>query len=69
MGCPAGQNDTPASLQQAVLTFKNGGVTDVTEVDLTDRPLFTQVAAQQGYKPQYVLNDTGGAVLREQNRP
>jgi hypothetical protein len=63
LGCPAGQNDTPASMEQAVLAFKNGGVTDVTEVDLTDYPLFTQVAAQQGYKPQYVLNDTGGAVI------
>jgi hypothetical protein len=57
LGCPAGQNDTPAAMEQAVLAFKNGGVSDVTEVDLTDFPLFTQVASQQNYKPRYVLND------------
>jgi hypothetical protein len=57
LGCPAGQNDTPAAMEQAVLAFKNGGVTDVTEVDLTDFALFTQVASQQNYKPQYIMND------------
>jgi hypothetical protein len=30
MACPAGQSDTSASMQQAVLSFKNAGVTDVT---------------------------------------
>ena len=61
LGCPAGQSDSAASMEQAVLAFKSAGVTDVTEVDLVDFALFTQVAAQQGYKPQYVLTDPGFA--------
>jgi len=61
LGCPAGQSDTPASMEQAVLSFKEAGVTDVTEVDLVDFALFTQVAAQQNYKPQYTLTDPGFA--------
>lgn len=61
LGCPAGQNDSPAAMEQAVLNFKNAGVTDVTEVDLTDFALFTQIAGQQNYKPQYVLSDSAAA--------
>lgn len=57
LGCPAGQSDTAASMEQAVLSFKNAGVTDVTEVNLTDYAVFTQVAQQQNYKPQYVFDD------------
>ena len=57
LGCPAGQVDTTASMQQAVLSFKNAGVTDVNEVGVGDFGMFTQVAQQQNYKPHYVLDD------------
>lgn len=66
LGCPAGQADTNASMEQVVLNFKNAGVTDVTEVDLNDFVLFTVIAAQQNYKPQYVLNDTALADISKQ---
>ena len=58
LGCPAGQSDTPAAMEQAVLNFKSAGVTDVTEVDLADFALFTQIAAQQNYRPRYLLTDS-----------
>jgi hypothetical protein len=61
LGCPAGQTDTPASMEQAVLSFKNAKVTDVTEVGLGDWGLFTQVAQQQGYTPHYVFTDSAAA--------
>ena len=51
LACPAGQNDTPASMEQAVLSFKNAGVTDVTEAGVNDVGLFTQVAQQQITRP------------------
>ena len=56
--CPAGQQDTSASMEQAVLSFKSAGVTDVTEVDVTDYGLFSQVAAQQDYTPHYLFTDS-----------
>jgi hypothetical protein len=56
LGCPAGQNYTQAILQPAVLAFKNAGVTAVTSAEAgTSAAIFTQVAAQQNYKPQYLL--------------
>lgn len=55
LGCPPGGQNNPADLQQAVLTFKNGGVTHVTGAGITDIAGFTRSAAQQQYKPQYVL--------------
>jgi hypothetical protein len=58
LACPAGQNDTPASMEQAVLSFKNAGVTDVTEAGVNDVGLFTQVAQQQNYTPHYVYTDS-----------
>jgi hypothetical protein len=61
LGCPAGQNDTSASMQQAVLSFKNAGVTDVTEAGVNDVGLFTQVAQQQKYTPHYVFTDSAQA--------
>ncbi len=64
LGCPAGQQDTPASLEQAVLSFKNGGVTDVNESNVADIGEFTQIAQQQNYKPQYVLTDAGFATSK-----
>lgn len=57
LGCPAGPTDTPASLQQAVLSFKSAGVTDVTEISVNDFGTFTQIAQQQAFKPQYLLGD------------
>jgi hypothetical protein len=59
LGCPAGQNDTPASMEQAVLSFKSNNVTDVTEAGVNDFGIFSQVAQQQDFKPQYVLDDPG----------
>jgi hypothetical protein len=56
LGCPAGQVFTPAAVQQAVLSFKNGGVSDVTSASAgSAASVFTEVAAQQNYKPQYLL--------------
>jgi hypothetical protein len=59
LGCPAGQVFTPASLEQAVLTFKSDGVTGVTSAGGIATPAFTQEAAQQNYKPQYLLTSDG----------
>jgi hypothetical protein len=61
LGCPAGQTDTSASMEQAVLSFKNAGVTDVTEAGVSDWGLFSQVAQQQGYMPHYVFTDSAAA--------
>jgi hypothetical protein len=56
VGCPAGQTYTQSILQPAVLAFKNAGVTDVTSAEAgTSAAIFTQVAGQQNYKPQYLL--------------
>ena len=57
LGCPAGQVDTAASMEQAVLSFKNAGVSDVNEVGVNDWAIFTQVAQQQNFKPHYVFDD------------
>jgi hypothetical protein len=54
LGCPTG-TDTPAALEQAVLNFKNAGVTDVLMLEITDGGVFTQIAQQQGFKPQYLF--------------
>jgi hypothetical protein len=61
LACPAGQSDTSASMQQAVLSFKNAGVTDVTEAGVNDWGLFTQVAQQQKYTPHYLFTDSAAA--------
>ena len=61
LACPAGQTDTPASMEQAVLSFKNAHVTDVTEAGVNDWGLFTQVAQQQNYTPHYVLTDSAAS--------
>ncbi len=58
VGCPAGQVYTQAILQPAVLAFKNAGVSDVTTAEAgTSGAIFSQVAAQQNYKPQYLLSN------------
>jgi hypothetical protein len=76
LGCPAGQNFTQGLLQPAVLAFKNAGVSDVTSAQAgTAAAIFTQVAGQQNYEPQYLLssdtialpNATGSDVPDSQN--
>jgi hypothetical protein len=63
LGCPAGQVFTQALLQPAVLSFKNAGVTDVSSAQAgTSAAIFTQVAAQQNYKPQYLLSSDSVAL-------
>jgi ABC-type branched-subunit amino acid transport system substrate-binding protein len=49
----------PASVyEQAVLNFKQDGVTHITEINAGGQTAaFSKVAAQQGFKPQYVLAD------------
>ena len=70
LGCPTG-TDTPASLEQAVLNFKNAGVTDVMMLEITDGGIFTQVAQQQNFKPQYLYaeNDAATNVSTGGNAP
>ena len=40
------------------MSFKNAGVTDVSEVGVGDWGIFSQVAAQQNFKPQYLFDDS-----------
>jgi hypothetical protein len=61
LGCPTGL-DTPASFEQAVLDFKNAGVSDVLMVEITDGGVFTQIAAQQKFQPQYLFAENDIAV-------
>lgn len=48
LGCPSTE-DTPAALEQAVLSFKNAGVSSVTAPEITDFGVFTQIAKQQNF--------------------
>ena len=57
LGCPPGRQSSPADFQQAVLAFKNAGVTHVTQLDDNDWPSFTRIAEQQNFKPRYVFAD------------
>ena len=61
LGCPTGL-DTAASFEQAVLDFKNAGVSDVLMVEITDGGEFTQIAAQQHFTPQYLFAENDTAV-------
>jgi hypothetical protein len=76
LGCPAGQAFTPAGLEQAVLQFKSAGLSDVTSAAAGSAlSVFTQVAGQQNYKPQYLLasdlvdlpNSSGAAAVNYAN--
>jgi hypothetical protein len=60
LGCPP-DFASPSSLEQAVLQFKQAGVTTVTfdEAADPDLPNFTKLAEQQGFRPQYVFADSG----------
>jgi hypothetical protein len=58
-GCPSAFA-SPSDIQQAILKFKSAGVTHATGVYVYgDLANFTNVAQQQGFKPQYVLADEG----------
>lgn len=71
LGCPASGTDTPAAMEQAVLNFKNAGVSDVMMLEIIDGGLFTQVAQQQDYKPHYLYaeNDVATNVATGANAP
>ena len=71
LGCPSGGTDTPAAMEQAVLNFKNAGVTDVLMLEVVDGGLFTQIAQQQNFKPQYLYaeNDAATDVTSGANAP
>src|SRR5439155_1390010 len=57
VGCPSAFA-TPSDLEQAVLKFRQAGVTHVTTVDfLGDFGSFTHIAQQQGFKPKYIMGD------------
>jgi len=59
LGCPDGFAN-PSDLQQALLKFRQSGVTHVTETSATqDFANFTKLAQQQGFKPKYGLADDG----------
>jgi hypothetical protein len=50
----------PADIQQAILKFKEAGVTNVTMANLGgEMASWTSVAQQQGFKPKYGLPDDG----------
>jgi hypothetical protein len=58
-------------MEQAVLNFKNAGVSDVMMLEVIDGGLFTQVAQEQHYKPQYLYaeNDVATNVSKGANAP
>ena len=59
VGCPSGFA-TPSDMQQAILKFKQNGVTHVSEnLFYTDFANFTRIAQQQGFKPKYGIADDG----------
>jgi hypothetical protein len=58
-GCPSAFA-SPSDIQQAILKFKSAGVTHLTGIYVYgDLANFTNVAQQQGFKPQYLLADDG----------
>ncbi len=57
LGCPD-VFASPADIQQAILEFQSEGVTHVTVVDAVgDIANFTDIAEQQGFRPQYGFPD------------
>jgi hypothetical protein len=55
LGCPTGSLDSPSAMEQAVLNFKQHGVTHVMMLEIVDGGIFTQIAQQQQFKPQYLF--------------
>lgn len=67
LGCPTGFA-SPSDLEQAVLKFKESGVTHLTEVGTVPNfGLFTKVAEQQGFRPKYGLPDEGEVAITASN--
>jgi hypothetical protein len=58
LGCPAGFSPPPV-LQQAILQFKRDGVTHLATDAGADLQNFTKLAQSQGFRPQYLIPDTG----------
>jgi Periplasmic binding protein len=59
MGCPSAFA-SPSDLENAVLQFKEAGVTNMTEVnELGDMANFTNIAQAQGFGPKWGLADDG----------
>ena len=59
IGCPT-STDSPSDLLQAIVSFKHAGVTDVSALDMvSDFPVFTRLAEQQGFHPKYIMPDYG----------
>ena len=58
-GCPSAFT-SPSDIQQAILKFRSAGVTHATAVyAYGDLANFTNIAQQQGFRPQYLLADDG----------
>ncbi|MHB8463633.1 MAG: type 1 periplasmic-binding domain-containing protein [Acidimicrobiales bacterium] len=67
VGCPSGFA-SPSDIQQAILKFKNAGVTHMTAVDFTaDWTVFTKTAQQQGFKPKWGIPDEGQVAISKGN--
>jgi hypothetical protein len=59
MGCPSAFA-SPSDLENAIIQFKEAGVTNMTEVDeLGDMANFTTIAQSQGFSPKWGLADDG----------
>ncbi len=59
MGCPSAFA-SPSDLENAIIQFKEAGVTNMTEVDeLGDMANFTTIAQSQGFTPKWGLADDG----------
>jgi hypothetical protein len=56
LGCPSAY-PSPATLEQAVLQFKQAGVTVAVSIADSDMPALTQTAEQQGFRPQWAMPD------------
>jgi hypothetical protein len=58
LGCPAGFSP-PSVLQQAIIQFQRDGVTHLATDAGADLQNFTKLAQSQGFRPQYLIPDTG----------
>ena len=58
LGCPAGFS-SPSVLQQAIIQFRRDGVTHLATDAGADLQNFTKLAQSQGFKPKYLVPDTG----------
>lgn len=59
-GCPSSGFASPSDIQQAIIKFKQAGVTHMTEFEDTgDFPNFTNIAQQQQFTPKWGIPDDG----------